>query len=71
MPIVQITLIEGRSDQQKQDMYREVTEAIHRTIGTPRENVRIIVNEIPARHFAAAGVAKTGPSSVAPTESKP
>jgi len=63
MPIIQITLVAGRSDEQKAAMYKEVTEAIHRTLGAPRENVRIMINEIPAKHFAVAGVAKTGPSS--------
>ncbi|MBC7938259.1 MAG: 2-hydroxymuconate tautomerase family protein [Chitinophagaceae bacterium] len=63
MPIIQITLIAGRSDEQKAAMYKEVTEAVHRTLGTPRENVRIMINEIPPQHFAVAGVAKAGPSS--------
>jgi len=63
MPIIQITLVAGRSDEQKAAMYKEVTEAVHRTLGAPRENVRIMINEIPAKHFAVAGVAKTGPSS--------
>ncbi len=62
MPIIQITLIEGRTDEQKSEMYKEVTEAMHRTLGTPRENVRIMLNEIPAKHFAVAGASKTGPS---------
>jgi len=63
MPIIQITLIAGRTEQQKQAMYQAVTEAVHQTLGTPKENVRIMVNEIPPHHFAVAGVAKTGPSS--------
>jgi 4-oxalocrotonate tautomerase len=63
MPIIQITLVAGRTDEQKAAMYKEVTEAVHRTLGAPRENVRIMINEIPAKHFAVAGVAKTGPSS--------
>jgi 4-oxalocrotonate tautomerase len=63
MPIIQITLVAGRSDEQKAAMYKEVTEAVHRTLGAPRENVRIMINEVPAKHFAVAGMAKTGPSS--------
>ena len=62
MPIVNITLIEGRTEEQINAMYREVTEAIHRTVNAPHDAVRIIVNEIPAKRFAAGGVAKTGPS---------
>jgi 4-oxalocrotonate tautomerase len=63
MPIVQITMIEGRSDEQKQAMYHEITEAIHRTTDTPREAVRIMIYEVPPRHFATAGKSKSGPSS--------
>ncbi len=66
MPIIQITMIEGRSGEQKQAMYREVTDAIHRTLGAPRENVRIMIYEVPSQHFATAGVSKSGPSSVNP-----
>lgn len=70
MPIVSITMIEGRSDEQKENMYREVTEAIHRTLGAPRENVRIMLNEVPPRHFAVAGVAKKRASSSSSSTTK-
>lgn len=63
MPIVQITMIEGRSDEQKEAMFHEITEAIHRTTDTPREAVRIMIYEVPPRHFATAGKRKAGPSS--------
>ncbi len=66
MPIVNITLIEGRTDAQKQAMFHEVTEAIHRSLNAPREAVRILINEIPASHIAAGGVARTGPSATVP-----
>ena len=59
MPIVQISILEGRSRDQINAMYREVTEAIHRTIDTPRENVRIILHEIPNGNFAVAGEPKS------------
>lgn len=62
MPIVSVTMIEGRTDEQKRAMYREVTEALHRTLDAPHDSIRIIINEIPALHIAAAGVAKSGPS---------
>jgi 4-oxalocrotonate tautomerase len=62
MPIVQVTMIEGRSDEQKEAMYHEVTEAIVRSLGAPRESVRIMVYEVPPKHFATAGVRKQGAS---------
>lgn len=58
MPIVQITLIEGRSQDQKEAMFREVTEALGRTVAAPPQSVRIMINEVPREHFAVAGVSK-------------
>jgi 4-oxalocrotonate tautomerase len=63
MPIIQITMIVGRTDDQKRAMYEAVTEAVHTTLGAPKENVRIMINEVPPLHFATAGVVKSGPSS--------
>jgi 4-oxalocrotonate tautomerase len=59
MPVVQITLIEGRTDEQKQAMYREVTDAIERTLGAQRENIRIMIYDVPRTDFAVAGVSKS------------
>ncbi|WP_342643127.1 2-hydroxymuconate tautomerase [Rhodoligotrophos ferricapiens] len=59
MPVIQITMIEGRTQDQKSAMYREVTDAVQRTLGSPPESVRIIVNEVPRTHFAVAGIAKS------------
>ena len=64
MPIVQVAMIEGRSPAQNQAMYRRVTDAIHRTLGTPTENVGIMVYEVPPAHFATAGVSKAEPSGM-------
>lgn len=36
MPIIQVHLMEGRTDSQKQDMMRRVTEAVVETLGVPR-----------------------------------
>ena len=57
MPIVSITIMEGRTAEQKAAMFKEVTEAISRTLAAPPERIRIMINEIPASHFAVAGVA--------------
>jgi 4-oxalocrotonate tautomerase len=58
MPIVEITLLEGRSETQKRALVKEVTDAIVSSIGAPKEAVRIIIREIPPGHFAVAGVIK-------------
>ena len=61
MPIVEITLIEGRTYEDKSRLITEVTDAIVSSIKAPRETVRIIIREVPAHHFAAGGVHKGAP----------
>ncbi|BAW26925.1 4-oxalocrotonate tautomerase (plasmid) [Pseudomonas putida] len=45
MPVAQINILEGRSDEQKEMLIREVTDAISRSLGAPVESVRIIITE--------------------------
>ncbi len=58
MPIVEISLMEGRGATQKTALFQAVTEAIQGALGVPKESVRIILREIPRGHFAVGGVAK-------------
>ena len=58
MPIVDITLIEGRDAPAKRRLIEKVTEAIVESIEAPRESVRIILREIPGLHFGVAGKTK-------------
>ncbi|RKV73541.1 MAG: 4-oxalocrotonate tautomerase [Neisseria sp.] len=55
MPIIQIHMIEGRTDEQKEAVIREVTEAMVRAVGTPKESVRVLINEMPKQHFGIGG----------------
>lgn len=56
MPIIQINLMEGRSDQQKKRLVEQVTDAVVEALGAPRENVRILIHEMGPYDFAVAGV---------------
>jgi|TARA_R110000868_G_scaffold40927_2_gene140531 4-oxalocrotonate tautomerase len=55
MPIAQINIIEGRTDEQKEALINEVTDAIVRAIGAPKQSVRVIINEMPKQNFGIAG----------------
>jgi len=55
MPVAQINILEGRSDEQKEMLIREVTDAISRSLGAPAESVRIIITEMPKQHFGIGG----------------
>ncbi|MGF7186109.1 4-oxalocrotonate tautomerase [Desulfitispora alkaliphila] len=55
MPIVKIDMIEGRTEEQKRNLVKEVTDAIVRTVDTKPENVTIILNDQPKINIAKAG----------------
>ena len=55
MPVAQINILEGRLDEQKETLIREVTDAISRSLGAPVESVRIIITEMPRQHFGIGG----------------
>jgi 4-oxalocrotonate tautomerase len=43
MPIAQIHILEGRNDEQKETLIREVSEAISRSLDAPLTSVRVII----------------------------
>lgn len=58
MPIIDVTLLEGRSKEAKISLIRELTNAAERAIGAPPASIRVILREVPPEHFAVAGVTK-------------
>ncbi len=61
MPIIDITILEGRSYDKKRSLIREVTDAAIRTLDARPETVRVIVREVHPSHFAVAGEPKGPP----------
>ena len=55
MPIAQLYIIEGRSDEQKETLIQEVSEAMARSLDAPIERVRVLITEMPKQHFGIAG----------------
>ncbi|WP_324732545.1 2-hydroxymuconate tautomerase [Pseudomonas paeninsulae] len=55
MPIAQLYILEGRSDEQKETLIREVSEAMARSLDAPIERVRVIITEMPKNHFGIGG----------------
>ena len=51
MPIIQVHMIEGRTDQQKEELIDAIATAVMTSIGAPEENIRIIINESEKRHW--------------------
>lgn len=58
MPIIQVNLIEGRSDAQKEKLIAALTDCAVQALDAPRESVRVLIYELPASHWGVAGKAK-------------
>ena len=56
MPLVEIHLLEGRTDDQKKALLTAVTMAVHDSIGAPLESIRVWVQEFSPRDYMIAGV---------------
>jgi 4-oxalocrotonate tautomerase len=58
MPLVEVTMIEGRSKEKKVALMKRLTDAVEETVGAPRESIRVVIREVPAEHWAVGGVPK-------------
>lgn len=58
MPFVEITLIAGRTREQKRKLFEAVTAAVAEHADVKPEAVRIVLREVPAEHWAVGGVPK-------------
>ncbi len=56
MPLVEVTLVEGRTPAQLRDLQTKLTDAVIEAIAAPRESIRVILRELPTTHFAIGGV---------------
>lgn len=56
MPFVEVTLVEGRTPEQLRALISGLTQATADAIGAPVGNVRVVVREVPATHWAAGDV---------------
>lgn len=72
MPVVQVTLTEGRSPETIRTMISKVTQAVVDAGVAPKANVRVLVNEIPTGHFAAGDttIAERHATAAADNDSK-
>ncbi len=56
MPLVEISLIEGRDADTKRHLIAEVTDAVVRTTHAPAEVVTVIVRDVPKSDWGSGGV---------------
>lgn len=58
MPFVTTDLFEGRSQEQKNQLAREVTEVVSRIAKAPKENIHVFINDMPEGTYYPQGEMK-------------
>lgn len=62
MPIIHAHVLAGRSQQQKSDFAKAVTEAASTHLAVPAAAVRVLIHEVPPAQWYTAGEPKGPPS---------
>lgn len=56
MPLIEITLSEGRSPEQLRALLHHVHRSVRDALGAPADSIRVIVREVPPTHWSAGDV---------------
>lgn len=59
MPIIQVTLVEGRDDAVVENFIREIARTTSETLDAPLSSVRVMVNQVPPNNFAVGDTLKS------------
>ncbi|QGG48125.1 4-oxalocrotonate tautomerase [Heliorestis convoluta] len=55
MPIVQVTMLEGRTEEQKRELAKAITQAFVDTCGAKAESVTLSIHDVPTENIALGG----------------
>lgn len=55
MPIITVQMMEGRPKEKVAEVIQNITNTVSETLDAPKENIRVIVTEIPKTHWGKAG----------------
>ncbi len=56
MPMINVELLDGRTDEMKVRLIQEVTEAMSKTLEIEKEEIDVILHEVERKHWAKGGV---------------
>jgi 4-oxalocrotonate tautomerase len=59
MPLIQVTLVEGRTADAKRALIAGLTDTVVQVLDASRPTVRVIINEVPPEHWGVGGVPKS------------
>lgn len=55
MPLAQIYMLEGRTEEQKRAVIEKVTLALQEAVNSPKENIRVVITDVPKTNWGIAG----------------
>ena len=56
MPVIQITMSEGRTIEQKRELVRVLTKETARILNSKEENMRVLIYEVSKENWGNAGI---------------
>ncbi|EUJ26752.1 4-oxalocrotonate tautomerase [Listeria floridensis FSL S10-1187] len=56
MPLIHIEIMEGRKEEKIEELIVEVTQTVEKVLDAPKENIRVIIQEVPKTHWGIGGV---------------
>ena len=56
MPLIEVTLVQGRSAQQLRTLISQLTDAVESALQVSRTTIRVVLREVPPTHWAAGDV---------------
>lgn len=56
MPIINVQILEGRPPEKVEELIENLTDTVVKTLDAPRENIRVLVSEVPKTHWGIGGV---------------
>ena len=55
MPLVEVTLTQGRSPEQLRELMRQLHDAVHASLDANPASIRVVVREVPRALWSAGG----------------
>lgn len=56
MPIIRIEMWEGRNNEDKEKLIKEVSKSVSKALKIPPEQVFVLIYDVPKSHWGIAGV---------------
>ena len=56
MPLVQVSMLAGRTTEQKRDLIAKVSAAVSDAVDAPVENVRVVIYEVSTDNWGVGGL---------------